>query len=448
MIVNSVGRNRTPSDVAVTALNSRENPLIGSIINSLLVVLLISAMSTSVNGQNFQEKDRVAIVGNAFADLMHLHGYFETLLRHRCADKNIMVRNFGWAGDSLADRARPENFASEDQWLSDYNTDVIIICFGMSDSFDGDRGLAAFGDQLKRLIEHYRSQQYNGNLAPRLILVSPTAHENVGSKRVDVQQRNKDLKSYTETMGRISNELNVPFVDLFTPSKLLMEQATQDQSTGEHAGGSRLTNNGIHLNAYGYWAISQILVDRIVTGAVPLRLVFDVGGEFPDTIGAKINQIRQTENGLSWNVEANDWPAMAPPAGSTVHASLNRFQDQIVINSLPTGNHRLSFPDGQSITATDKQWAAGVVINSTPRHQQLEIYRQSVNEKNLKYFHGWRALNQVHIVGQRKNSPSGRALPEELVQWFRIALEQDKSLSNISAPSKNEIWALESATKK
>lgn len=411
-------------------------PLVRTI--SVLAFLFITLAPTACNGQNFQERDRVAIVGNAFADLMHLHGYFETLLRHRCADKNIMVRNFGWAGDTLNDRARPENFASEDQWLSDYKTDVIIICFGMADSFAGDGGLAEFGIELKSLANHYQSQKYNGALAPRLIFVSPIAHEDVGLSRVDVQQRNQDLKNYTDTMERICRELKISFVDLFSPSNELMDQANS----------SRLTNNGIQLNAYGYWAISQVLVEKIVPGKSPLRVVFDVGGQLPKTDGGVINQISQTENGLTWNVEANDWPTLPPPTGSKVHASLKRFQDQVVITSLPAGKHRLSFPGGQSMTATAQQWAAGVVINSSPRHQQLEGYRKSVNEKNLKYFHGWRALNQVHIVGERKKSPSGRALPAELVEWFRIAMKQDESLSNISDPSKNELWTLEPTAKK
>ncbi len=407
--------------------------LIRSIFNLVLAVLFVGLAKSPVNGQSFQERDRVAIVGGAFADLMHLHGYSETLLRHRCADKHIMVRNFGWAGDTLTDRARPDNFASEDHWLSDYKTDVIVLCFGMGESFAGDGGLAAFGNDLKNLAEHYRSQTYNGVLAPRLILVSPTAHEDVASSHVDVHQRNNDLRNYTEEMRRVSAELGIPFVDLFAPSKALMAQSD----------GSRLTSNGIHLSAYGYWAISQILVDELIPGNRPLHLVLDGGGQPIQAEGGRINQIDRTETGLSWNVEANAWPTLAPPEGSTVHASLRRFQDQIAIRSLPSGIHCLRFPGGQSITATDKQWSAGVIIDSTPRHRQLEAYRKSVNEKNLKYFHGWRALNQVHIVGERRKSPSGRALPAELIEWFRIAGEQDRDLSSILQPSRNETWTLE-----
>ena len=404
---------------------------IRSVFLCLLAIVLFS--STAVHGQRFQQQDRVAIVGGAFADLMHLHGYFETTLRHRCFDKSILVRNFGWAGDTLTDRARPDNFASEDQWLSDYKTDVILICFGMGESFLGDSGLEGFGNELRSLVQHYRNQKYNDVSAPRLIVVSPIAHESIESPMVDVRQRNHDLKNYTAAMKRVSKELEIPFVDLFSPSKALMDEG----------GGSRLTNNGIQLNAYGYWAISQILVDKLLTANRPLQLVADANGPLQQVKGGIVKQINKTDNELTWNIEPKGWPSVSPPEGSTVHSSLQRFQDQVVINSLPPGSHRLSFTNGKSITASAQQWSNGVVIDSTPRHQQMEIYRQYVNEKNLKYFHGWRALNQVHIVGERKKSPSGRALPAELDEWFRMAAEQDKALSVIAAPSRNELWTLQ-----
>lgn len=93
--------------------------------------------------------------------------------------------------------------------------------------------------------------------------------------------------------------------------------------------------------------------------------------------------------------------------------------------------------------ATAKQWAAGVNVTFSPRHKAMEYYRDAVNEKNLLHFHGWRSLNQVHIIGERKQSPSGLALPEEIVEWMRRALEEDEKLTSISTPLRNERWLLE-----
>lgn len=422
-----------PSVAKMTSSIASRRPIL-----TIGLAFFLSTFATDVKGvQEFQANDRVAIVGNAFADLMHLHGYFETILRHRCADQQIMVRNFGWAGDTLTDRARPENFASEDKWLGDYQTDVIIICFGMGESFDGESGIPDFEKELRDLLRHYRDQKYNGQSAPRLILISPIAHEDIDAKSVNVAQRNADLQSYSKSMGKVAKELSISFVDLFQPTTALMQEKN----------GSRLTSNGIQLTEYGYWAVSQILVDAIVPGRKPMRVVIDTAGGIPDASGGTITPLRQSKDEWSWKFAADGWPNLPPPANSQIHPSLKRFQDQVVIKSLPPGKHRLALGEGHSIVATAKQWSQGVTIGASPRHDDLEFYRRAINRKNLHYFHGWRALNQVHIVGERKKSPSGRALPAELVEWIRLGEEQDLQLANIPEPSKDETWILKPTEK-
>ena len=83
----------------------------------------------------FHNGDHVAIVGNTFADQMRKYGYFETLLQYRHVGFQLSVRNFGKAGDTVTDRARPENFSAEDETLTEFETDVIIAYFGMGEHF-------------------------------------------------------------------------------------------------------------------------------------------------------------------------------------------------------------------------------------------------------------------------------------------------------------------------
>lgn len=56
-------------------------------------------------------------------------------------------------------------------------------------------------------------------------------------------------------MGEVAAETKVPFVDLFQPTKALMEKSA-----------TRLTINGIHLNDAGYAALAEI-IDRELFGA-------------------------------------------------------------------------------------------------------------------------------------------------------------------------------------
>src|SRR6185436_13656843 len=74
---------------------------------------------------------------------------------------------------------------------------------------------------------------------------------------VDVDARNRELERYTEVMRRVAAARQVVFVDLFTPTKRLMN------ATGNSPA---LTINGIHLNEAG---------DRIVAGLLMESLGFD-----------------------------------------------------------------------------------------------------------------------------------------------------------------------------
>ena len=69
-----------------------------------------------------------------------------------------------------------------------------------------------------------------------------------------------------------------------------------------------------------------------------------------------------------------------------------------------------------------------MTIDSSPIHRELEAYRQQVNDKNLQFTYSWKALNQVHIVGERRSSASGRSLPEEVIAFRKLADQRDQAL--------------------
>ena len=50
------------------------------------------------------------------------------------------------------------------------------------------------------------------------------------------------------------------------------------------------------------------------------------------------------------------------------------------------------------------------------------------NDKNLQFTYSWKALNQVHIVGERRKSASGASLPGEVIAFRKLADQKDKAL--------------------
>ena len=104
----------------------------------------------------------------------------------------------------LTARDRPTNFPTEESTLKEHQSDVIIACFGMGESFAGDEGLAEFQRDVDAFIKTHAGKVYNGKSQVRLILVSPIAYEDLGELTPQGERRNHQLASYTQAMGEVA----------------------------------------------------------------------------------------------------------------------------------------------------------------------------------------------------------------------------------------------------
>ncbi|MEM0898285.1 MAG: PVC-type heme-binding CxxCH protein, partial [Verrucomicrobiota bacterium] len=192
-------------------------------------------------------RDRIAFVGNTLFDLAREHGYFESLLHQRFAAENLTVRNLAWSADELDLQPRPANFADTDQHLHHIKTDVIFAAFGFNESFAGQDAIDAFKVRLTTWLLQTKSKAHGEKTAPRIVLVSPIANENVENVAA-ADRNNETLAAYTEAMAKVAAEQAVGFVDVFTPTL----EAMKDES-------SDLTFNGVHLNGEGYEKFANAL---------------------------------------------------------------------------------------------------------------------------------------------------------------------------------------------
>src|SRR5690349_17623050 len=88
--------------------------VLAAFVSSLLI------FSSSVFAQNLELKqgDHICIIGNALGDRMQHHGWLETFIVSRYADKDLVFRNLAASGDELMFRHRSENFGTPDEWLT------------------------------------------------------------------------------------------------------------------------------------------------------------------------------------------------------------------------------------------------------------------------------------------------------------------------------------------
>jgi mono/diheme cytochrome c family protein/glucose/arabinose dehydrogenase len=222
---------------------------------------------------------RISLIGGNLGSRMLNFDHFETELHLRYPEHQLTVRNLCDGGDTPGFRphssrfspwafAGAEKFQTEyatpsgseghfenpDQWLTRLKTDVVIAFFGYSESFQGAAGLANWKAELDAFVKHTLSQNYNGQAAPQLVLVSPTAFEDL-SAQYDLpngQKENANLLLYTKAMKEVAAANKILFVDVFAPSQQWYAASKEP-----------LTTDGAQLNNAGYQKLGVWLADMV-----------------------------------------------------------------------------------------------------------------------------------------------------------------------------------------
>jgi glucose/arabinose dehydrogenase len=248
-------------------------------LSSCWALLLICALTTMAQAADpklkLEKDDHICIVGNTLGERLQHDGWLEAVIYSRHPQLDLVIRNLAYSADEIdgwknfSSRLRSKSFGSHDEWLAgsapcprgdqkdvdanrfekaNTNADVIFAFFGYNESFAGEKGLDAFKQRTEEFIKHTLEQKYNGTSAPKLVLFSPTAHQDLKDPNLpDGSENNTRLAMYTKAMGEVAAKHNVAFVDLFTPTQKLF------------ADGTAYTINGVHLNEAGNEAIAKII---------------------------------------------------------------------------------------------------------------------------------------------------------------------------------------------
>ena len=228
---------------------------------SCLFVLLSCVISVCFSPSAFsqtpslklQDGDHVSIIGNTTADRLQHDGWLETYIHALHPDLKLTFRNLALPGDELKTRPREDNFGSPDEWLTKNESDVVFAFFGYNEALKGPDAIAGFRKDLAETIDGMLAQKYNGESAPKVVMFSPIAHENLNSRHLpDGSRNNANLHLYTEAMREVCAQKNVVFVDLFAPTSQLYSTAEQP-----------LTMNGIHLLEQGNKALASVITSSL-----------------------------------------------------------------------------------------------------------------------------------------------------------------------------------------
>jgi putative heme-binding domain-containing protein len=233
------------------------------LIDAILILTVAVFCATDCHAADpklqFEKGDHVAYIGNTLADRMQHHAWLETYLQALFPKHELTFRDLGYSADEVKRRDRADSFGSPDQWLTKVQADTVFCFFGRNEALNGDAGLEGFKKDLGEMLDAMGEQKYNGKSAPRIVVFSPIAHENLKSPLLpDGSAQNVNLEKYTAAMQTVCADREIQFVDIFTPTKSLYASASK-----------LLTMNGIHLLDHGNKALAEVIVSKLADKSVP-----------------------------------------------------------------------------------------------------------------------------------------------------------------------------------
>jgi len=329
-----------------------------------------------------QKDDVVCLIGNALGDRMQHDGWMETILQSKLAGKNITFRNLAISGDTVSEQPRSQNVTPPAEYLAHLKADVIFVFFGYNESFGGQAKLADFKTKIAAKVDEFRAAKFNGESAPRIVLFSPIAHENLGEPLLpDGSANNANLALYTTAIQEVAAEKNVAFVDLFTTSQALYAKEAKP-----------LTLNGIHLLPEG-----NRLIGEVIASAVTGEKVIST---------ASMEPLRKAVIDKDWHwhnryraVDENDiWGSRADLRFVKGQTNREVLQKELTMLDVMTANrdakiHAMAL--GKSHTVNDSNVPKPVeVISNVGGGSSMS---NADKEGNKNYISGKEGLEKIHV---------------------------------------------------
>ncbi len=203
----------------------------------------------------FKTGDKIAILGNAVADRMQHDGWLEACLQSQLKGKKVTFRNLAISGDTIHSQPRVNGFPTMTGMLQHVQADVILCMFGYNESYD-DKA-ESYTRSYVAFINKLRAMQPNGKSLPRIVICSPSAHEQLSdSSYHNVAVNNKRLQAYAKATEQAAQQAGVTYLNLYDASQKWYSQSAKP-----------LTINGIHFNAEGNYALGNYLAQELAGAA-------------------------------------------------------------------------------------------------------------------------------------------------------------------------------------
>ncbi len=368
-----------------------------------------------------KDGDRVVYLGNTFAEQDGSHGYLETLLTIRNPDVNFTFRNLGWSGDTVWGDARARFGTRADgfQHLKEHvlalQPTVLLVAYGMNESFAGKGGVAEFESGLNILLDTLAETK------ARVVLISPLRHEKLAPPLPDPARHNADLDLYRDAMAKVAGSRGAAFLD----GSSLVDNGPESTL--------RLTLDGLHPTPRGYALLSMSIAEGLDPETIKDRLLaLDEDRQLVETGDWTVARFQPTDAEMTFEATGNRLPDGL--ARTREGAGLGGWS--LILDGFRPGLYKLKI-DGKPVNVGQmgRRGRLTLRMSSGPESEQVEALRKLINKKNELYFHRWRPQNETYLFGFRKHEQGNNAV--EIPQFDPLIAELEAEIHKLKKPVKH-----------
>ncbi len=386
----------------------------------LLLTSSTSALAADAPKLELKDGDRIVYLGNAFAERDANYGYFETLLTIRHPDISFTFRNLGWSGDTVWGDARArfgtraDGFQHLKEHVFAFKPTVILVAYGMNESFAGEAGLPEFEKGLNTLLDTL------AETTARIVLISPIPHENMGPPLPDPARHNSDLIRYQEAISKAAAERKLTVLDPVLYSKGLNQEFY------------KLTDDGLHPTQRGYSLVAVSFGQKLGIRHVFRGFSVEDDRKILEEQNWEITNLRTRRDRVTFDAKGQYLPEFVLPRRDPSDAEGAGLV--AIVRGIPEGAYSIRIDERPVHFLQMKPRANGTWFRvlSGPEIDQVEKLRAAINRKNELYFHRWRPQNETYLFGFRKHEQGNNA--EEIPLFDPLVAEQEAEISRLKKP--------------
>ena len=197
------------------------------------------------------KNDLLLFYGGGMVERLLESGHLEAQLQLAHPDLRLRVRSLAWTGDEVGYRLRAEGYVEHlKTLLARWPANVVVLGYGMNESFAGRAGLGEFRAQFEAHLREVARLHPNA----KLVLLSPIAVPEPGP-------RNAEIAVYSAVISELAKIRGALFVDLFAASQLAYAKSPVP-----------LTTQGIHLNEAGNRELGVVIARALLGQAAVARV--------------------------------------------------------------------------------------------------------------------------------------------------------------------------------